>query len=305
MSVDALLDWGIDVVLWFQQASPGLDGLFKFFTFLGDEEFFLILLPFVYWSVNRALGVRLIVLTLFSSLVNATAKTIGGQPRPFAYDDRVVALVDAGGHGLPSGHTQSSIVIWGFLAVEARRRWFWFLAIVLMLGTSLSRIYLGVHFPTDIIGGAVLGIALLILWSKYGRRVERWFCSLAIPRQLALTAIAPLLVMAFMPSEDVVTAAATFLGLGTGIILERRYLHFSTDGSIPTRASRFLLGGLILVGLWLGLRTAFSDQDPELLLRLIRYTLVGLWGSLGAPWLFLKVGLARQEAPAGGEHLQH
>ena len=303
--MDALLDWGIDVVLWFQQASPGLDGLFKFFTFLGDEEFFLILLPFVYWSVNRSLGVRLMVLTLFSSLVNETAKTIGGQPRPFAYDDRVTALVDAGGHGLPSGHTQSSVVIWGFLAVETRRRWFWFLAIALMLGTGLSRIYLGVHFPTDVLGGAVLGIAMLILWSRYGRRAERWFCSLAVQRQLALTVAAPLVVMAIMPSEDVVTAAATFIGLGTGIILERRHLHFSTDGSVVARASRFLLGGLILVGLWLGLRTAFSDLDPELLLRLVRYTLVGLWGSLGAPWLFLKVGLAHRESQVGGLPLQH
>lgn len=303
--MDALLDWGIDVVLWFQQASPSLDGLFKFFTFLGDEEFFLILLPFVYWSVNRSLGVRLMVLTLFSSLVNETAKTIGGQPRPFAYDDRVTALVDAGGHGLPSGHTQSSVVIWGFLAVEARRRWFWFLAIALMLGTGLSRVYLGVHFPTDVIGGAVLGIAMLILWSRYGRRAERWFCSLAIHRQLALTVAAPLLVMAIMPSEDVVTAAATFIGLGTGIIFERHHLHFSTDGSVVARASRFLLGGLILVGLWLGLRTAFSDLDPELLLRLVRYTIVGLWGAFGAPWLFLKVGLAHRESQAGGQPLQH
>jgi hypothetical protein len=245
------------------------------------------------------------VLTLFSSLVNETAKTIGGQPRPFAYDDRVVALVDAGGHGLPSGHTQTSVVIWGFLAVEARRRWFWFVAVALMLGTSLSRIYLGVHFPTDIIGGAALGIALLILWLRYGRPIEKWFCSLAVQRQLALAAAAPLLVMAIMPSEDVVTAAATFLGMGTGIILERRHLRFSTDGPVAARAGRFLLGGLILIGLWLGLRTAFSDLDPELLLRLVRYTLVGLWGAFGAPWLFLKVGLADREPHAGGQPLQH
>ena len=303
--MDALLDWGIDVVLWFQQASPGLDGLFKFFTFLGDEEFFLILLPFVYWSVNRALGVRLMVLTLFSSLVNETAKTLGAQPRPFGYDERVVPLVDAGGHGLPSGHTQSSVVIWGYLATETRKRWFWIVAIGLMLGTGLSRIYLGVHFPTDVIGGALLGMLLLYLWSKYGRRVEKWFCSLAVQRQFALTAAAPLLVMAIMPSEDVVTAAATFLGLGTGIILERRHLHFSTDGSVAARAGRFLLGASILVGLWLGLRTAFSDLDPELLLRLVRYTIVGLWGAFGAPWLFLKVGLAHRESQAGGQPLQH
>ncbi|MDH5423088.1 MAG: hypothetical protein OEY55_14915, partial [Acidimicrobiia bacterium] len=99
--MDTLLEWGVDVVLWFQQFSPGLDGLFKFFTFLGETEFYLILLPLVYWSIDRATGVRLMIISLTSSLVNTVGKDLGGQPRPFTYDDRVVGLVDAHGFGLP------------------------------------------------------------------------------------------------------------------------------------------------------------------------------------------------------------
>ena len=51
--MDRVLEWGVDVVLWFQQASPQLDVFFAFFTFLGDEEFYLLALPLIYWSVNR------------------------------------------------------------------------------------------------------------------------------------------------------------------------------------------------------------------------------------------------------------
>ena len=290
-----MLSWGIDVVLWFQQFSPDFDGVFKFFTFLGDEEFFLILLPLVYWSVDRSLGVRLMVVTLFSSLINATAKEIGAQPRPFGYDSRVEAIVGAGGYGLPSGHTQAAVVIWGFIAAETRRRWMWFLATFLMFGVGVSRIYLGVHFPTDVLGGALLGIFILWLWRRFGQAIEHWFCSQSLRSQLALAVAVPFLIMAAFPSEDVVTASATFLGLSVGIVLERRHLHFSASGSIIARVVRFLVGGLILVGLWMGLRTLFGEAEPALLLRLIRYALVGLWGAFGAPWMFLKVGLASRD----------
>ncbi|MDF1596685.1 MAG: phosphatase PAP2 family protein [Acidimicrobiia bacterium] len=293
--MDTLLDRGIDLVLWFQQFSPGLDTLFKAFTFLGDEEFYLILLPLVYWSVDRATGVRLMIVTLSSSLVNTVAKTLGGQPRPFTYDDRVVRLVDASGYGLPSGHTQSAVVVWGFIATETRRRWVWFLAGLLTLGVGLSRIYLGVHFPTDILGGFILGMLVLFVWLKYGRRAEAWFCRLPLNRQLALTAALPLMAMIAAPTDDVVTAGGTFIGMGFGVILERRSLRFATAGPVISRVGRFVVGGFVLVVLWWGLRTVLNGLEPALVFRLLRYAVVGFWGAYGAPWLFIKSGLARRE----------
>ena len=56
------LDWGIEVVLWFQQFSPALDLPFKSLTFLGNLEFFLILMPLIYWCLDRRLGARLLIL---------------------------------------------------------------------------------------------------------------------------------------------------------------------------------------------------------------------------------------------------
>ena len=74
--MESLLKWGIDVVLWFQQASPGLDYVFKGFTFLGDEEFFLIFLPFFYWCADRRTGARLLVVFLVSAYINSVAKIL-------------------------------------------------------------------------------------------------------------------------------------------------------------------------------------------------------------------------------------
>ena len=143
----------------FSRPARSFDAFFAFFTFLGDEEFYLLALPLIYWSINRAVGVRLMVVFLLSGLVNQVAKHLAAQPRPFQYDSRVKEIVGAEGFGLPSGHTQSAVVVWGYLGTTVRKRWFWVLAGTLMVLTPLSRIYLGVHFPTDVLGGYVLGAA--------------------------------------------------------------------------------------------------------------------------------------------------
>ena len=293
--MDRMLEWGVDVVLWFQQASPQLDTFFAFFTFLGDEEFYLLVLPLIYWSINRAVGVRLMVVFLLSGLVNQVAKHLAAQPRPFQYDPRVEEIVSAEGFGLPSGHTQSAVVVWGYLASVARKRWVWVVAVSLMVLTPLSRIYLGVHFPTDVMGGYVLGLLVLWLWLRNGARLEEWFFQQETIHQLILITAVPALAMAVWPTEDMVTGGGTMVGIGAGLVLERRLVGFDVAGSLLRRAFRFLVGLVVLAGLWLGLRIAFDGLEPAIILRVVRYALVGFWGAVGAPWVFLKLGLAERE----------
>ena len=70
----SLFDWGIQVILWFQQFSPALDLPFKALTFLGDETFYLIFMPLYYWCIDRRTGARLFFLLLISAYLNAIAK---------------------------------------------------------------------------------------------------------------------------------------------------------------------------------------------------------------------------------------
>jgi membrane-associated phospholipid phosphatase len=291
------LDWGIQVVLWFQQFSPALDIPFKALTFLGDETFYLIFMPLFYWCIDRRMGARLFFLLLISAYINAVAKVVADQPRPFAYDQRVQALVHASGGGLPSGHTQNAVVVWGFLAARSGKTIFWLIAGFLMVGIPLSRVYLGVHFPTDLCGGYLLGGIILILFLLSAPRFESWLREKGFARQLLISLCGPLGLIVLNPTGDkyVLSMISILMGVCTGFVLERRFVRFSCQSVWWKRAIRYLLGVIVLFGLWGGLKVAFGSLEPAGLFRFTRYALVGLWGGVGAPWMFVKLKLANTE----------
>ena len=296
--MESLLDWGIQVNLWFQQFSPALDLPFKALTFLGDETFYLVFMPLIYWCIDRRTGARLFFLLLFSAYLNAIAKVLADQPRPFTYDPRVQAIVHAGGGGMPSGHTQNAVVIWGFLATRSGKKIFWLIAAFLMVGIPFSRIYLGVHFPTDLIGGYLLGGLILILFLLSAPRLEIWLVEKGFAWQLLISLLGPLILVLLNPAGDKsgLSTVSVLMGVCTGFALERRFVRFSCESVGWKKMIRYLLGVVVLFGLWGGLKLAFSGMEPAGLLRFTRYALVGLWGGVGAPWVFVRLGLAEIES---------
>lgn len=292
--MENILDWGIRVVIWFQQFSPALDVPFKAFTFMGGQPFFMLLLPLVYWCLNRRVGARLTILFLFSAYLNTVAKVLVAQPRPYQYDPGVLQLYNAGGGGFPSGHTQNAVVVWGYLASHLRRVGPWILAGCLMLLIPLSRLYLGVHFPTDLLGGYLLGAALLLLYLWLEPIVEAWLTKKGLAWQLCAGLLVPLLLMPLVPGNGKygVIIGGTLMGTGVGFALERRLVRFESGGLWWKRVLRFFIGVPVVFTLWLGLRTAFYGLEPEQIYRFVRYALMGLWSGLGAPYLFLRLKLA-------------
>jgi membrane-associated phospholipid phosphatase len=292
-----ILDWGIQVVLWFQQFSPALDFPFKALTFLGDETFYLVFMPLIYWCIDRRLGSRLFLLLLFSAYINAVAKVLFDQPRPFNYDPRILSIVPASEGGMPSGHTQNAVVIWGYLAVRLQKGAWWLVAGLLMIGIPLSRVYLGVHFPTDLVGGYLIGGLILLLFLWLSPLVENWLSDRGFAWQLFFSIAGPFILVLLNPTGNqyVLSMISILMGVCTGFVLERRYVGFTCKGVWWKKATRYLLGVIVLFGLWGGLKLAFSGLEPEGPFRFIRYLLVGLWGGAGAPWMFVGFGLADKE----------
>lgn len=291
------LSFGVDVNLWLQQFSPAMDIPFKAITFCGEELFFLIFLPLIYWSINRFAGARLLVIFLISAWTNSLIKVLADDPRPFQYDSRVKGMQHMTDGGFPSGHTQGSVVVWGYLAAMFKKRWLWILAAAMITLIPLSRLYLGVHDIPDLIGGYVIGFIILILFIWLEPHVVRMLRERNMAVQLAVSIIIPA-AMAFISlrfNEESIASAATLMGMSAGFVLERRFIGFSSDGSISNRILRYILGLAVIIGLWIGLKIVFKGLEPVWVFRFLRYLLIGLWGAFAAPWVFVKLKLADLE----------
>jgi membrane-associated phospholipid phosphatase len=233
--------------------------------------------------------------------VNAVAKELAGQPRPFQFNPVVQKLWNAGGGGFPSGHTQSAVVIWGYLAAQARKTWLWVAAGLLIVLIPLSRIYLGVHFPTDLLGGYVIGGGLLVLYLRFEPGVEAWLADRSIHLQLGAALAFPCLILLLSPGveEYQVKTTASMMGMGAGFVVERKWIGFDSGGSFWKRANRLLVGMVIMIALHQGLGLLEADTNYALVFGFFRYVIVGLGGALVAPWVFVSIGLAERRQTSG------
>jgi membrane-associated phospholipid phosphatase len=286
---DTWIEWGIAVINLAQSPNSNvIDALFRIITFLGDTEFFLVLLPLVYWTINKQLGMRLAALLLLSGYFNLVLKTAFGWPRPPA--DRVRQLVAEETFGMPSGHAQNSIVIWGFLSGPYGPA-VWLAAALLAIVVGASRVFLGAHYPQDVVGGWLVGMAFLATaWLAFRALEARPISSGPI---WAAALVGPALLAALHPTPDAVRAMGALWGLGVGYLLERRYLGFRPRAVWYVQAAKMVVGIAIMFGLRVGLKALFPDAA---LWHFLRYAIMGLWGIPLAPWLFVKLGWASQSS---------
>jgi membrane-associated phospholipid phosphatase len=305
--LETLAPWGADVCVWVQSlSSEWLNAVFGALTFLGNEEFYLLLLPFIFWCVHRGIGVRLGYLSLLSAWINDVIKYLFKIPRPAALDARVRMLTEETSPSFASGHAQNAVANWGYLAYRFRKPVFWVIAVILILGIGLSRIVLGVHFPQDVIGGWLIGLVLLVIYIWAEPRVMRWLKGqkrtiqfvVAVGAPVSLIFLHPADVEGLYPPAGSITPMSALAGFGAGLIMEQAWVRFRVEGEWWRRALRFLVGLVVVAIFYLGPRFILPEgmaYGLEALLRFIRYALVGWSVAFLCPWLFVRLRLAEQE----------
>lgn len=291
----SLMPWGADVIVWAQQFSNSvLDTLFTLATYLGKEQFYILAMPVLYWCVDKYIGRAVAIVFLFSEYVNTFLKDTFSIQRPYDYDARIRAPLPETSPSFPSSHSQGSLVFWGGLASLVRRGWMWIVSVVLILLVSLSRIYLGVHFPQDVLGGWIIGLVILLLYLWARKALHGVILSFGV--QLALAVAIPILLFVLHPSPSTGMVMGVLCGMLPGFVLEGKYVHFHAGGIWWKRVLRLIVGLIPLLALYLGLKVVFPYTE---VFRFLRYALVGLWAGVLGPWVFVALRLADREKPRG------
>jgi membrane-associated phospholipid phosphatase len=311
----ALYRWGIDLIRGIQAVqSPGLTAFVKACTALGTELLYVPVLLLLLWCVDEKKGARLGCIIILSAFVNGFFKELLKQPRPFALEPSV-GLAFEPSYGIPSGHAQLSLcfalplAIWAGGSGLAQRRGcraaIRLGTALFILGIALTRLYLGVHFPTDILAGWLLGGIILGLWFLLEPRAAPLLEAGGLRSRLIAAAAAALLMNALYPPDR--SLGGLFLGFAGGYALMRKRFPFNArSGTLPARLLRYALGLAGGALLYLGLRLALPGGDSLFsalppwgaaspyyeLGSFVRYGLLGLWASALAPRLFLALGLA-------------
>lgn len=261
-------------------STPLLDVFFELITVLGEETIIIVVLAFIYFTYDKKLGEKIAFSVFGSILLNNALKGVFSHQRPFElYPDeiRTIRKHTATGSSFPSGHSQNASTFYTTLALKMQRRWFWVGVNILIFLIALSRLYLGVHFPKDVLVGAILGILCAWLgWYLYDK-YSQTFKSKTILFTTQLLIFSPFLFfhenldLPIKITLDFYKIFFIYLGFVLAIFIENKYVNFSLDISMKKKALRYVLAIFILISLKFGLKFILPDN---LLFTSIRYFLI-------------------------------
>ena len=323
--MDFLISMGINWIVAIQSLGGWLEAPMKFLSFFGSQDFFFLVLPLIYWCIDASLGLRVGFILITSASLNGIVKLMFAGPRPYWASARVIPYAaDDPLFGLPSGHAQNAVAVWGIIASRIRKPWAWGAAIALAFLIGFSRLYLGMHFPHDVFVGWLLGALVLWAFIRFADLITARVRSQTLSVQASTIFIVSLLVIGLgmlsaihlngyiLPEEwktnalrtgtlpdpvsieGFISLAGTFFGLALGAVWMATQGGYQASGPVWKRALRYVVGLIGILIFWRGLALFLPDHADLIshIFRYLRYSLVGFWVSAGAPWLFFRFKLA-------------
>lgn len=166
------------ILLWIENnlRFDFLTPFWKFVTLFGEGGIFWIVLCLILICIKktRKVGILMAVALIINALlVNVCIKNVVARVRPYdQFSDLTRLIVAQKDYSFPSGHTSASFAcaIGMLIGLDKGNKKYAIAAIVLACMVGFSRLYIGVHFPSDVLGGAIIGTLsafLAIYVSKY------------------------------------------------------------------------------------------------------------------------------------------
>jgi len=284
---------------------PGLNELMLLITRLGEETAFLVAALIVFWCVDKRRGYYVMIVGFIGTMANQFLKLLCRIPRPWVLDPDFTILEQAReaatGYSFPSGHSQNAVGTFGAIGATSKKSLTKWICGAVCILVPLSRMYLGVHTPADVLVGAGMALALVFLLRRPVLETTERSIKVLIPVMLLMAAGLLAYTELWHFPEDMdphnlesgIKNAYTMLGCLAGVAvvypLEKKYVNFRTEAKWWVQLLKIVLGlGMVLLvkeGLRTPLEWIFAGH---LMARAVRYFLIVLVAGLAWPAVFCR-----------------
>ena len=281
---------------------PGLNEFMLAITKLGEETAFLVIALIVFWCMDKRRGYYILSVGFIGTILNQFMKLWFRVPRPWVKDPNFTILEQAreaaSGYSFPSGHTQSSAGTFGALAYTAKNKVIRWICIAVAVLVPLSRMYIGVHTPFEVLVAAAMAVVLIFVLQPVVFRNDGKYIPVLLGI-MTLLAIGYLCFVEFYPFpadidghnlESGMKNAYTLLGAMIGLLIvyfvDEQYLHFSCCAIWWAQLLK-VIGGLAgVLAIKSGLKGILDGMLGVGFGRSARYLLIVLFAGIVWPLTF-------------------
>lgn len=267
--------------------SPLMDTLAHFFSMIGEQTILILVILVIYYGIDKAKGFAIFFSSLTAITLTNGIKSIVRYPRPFqVHPDLTGGRLDtATGYSFPSGHATGASAFYISIARAFRSRWFTVVAILIAIGTALSRLYFAVHWPQDVLVGFFIGAVCAFYLTPRAIRIYKddskciRFCTVIASVLGAIALIAAIAMNAGAADEmaysDFMKISAMAAGALAGCVLEKKKVGFKETKSVLWTLVNVALA-MVGTGLIMALKYLPLD-GMYYLISFVRYGFLGFF----------------------------
>jgi len=281
-------------------SNPVLDKIFTLITMLGEQYFIIAVISLVYWNISKRYGFILSFSFLVSVASSEFLKLLFHTKRPFEVLQNLypVRVETALGYSFPSGHTQAATSFFVTGSLFFKKINLFISALVISSLVAISRLYLRVHWPIDVIGGLAIGFVISIIMYFILDEISKNSKNRSIFVLVFFIIIMILLIILIIVDlisgwgeikiESAFKILSVFGGCSLGFFLEDKIVKFSNKNSFIKKTIVFILGIGTTLFFMIVLKKVFPDKY---LFDAIRYFFIGFWITFLYPLLCLNFKL--------------
>ncbi len=273
----------LEIIKFIQKmVSPFADIIFKFITMMGEEFLIIPVIAFIYWCVDKNKGIYVMESVVSSITMGNIAKDIIRAPRPIGQPGiRSIRTETATGYSMPSIHSINISSLFTSLNILKSNLTFKIISVIVVFSVGISRLYLGVHYPSDVLWGIVIGFVLPFGFAAIFEYIRNEILISGV-----LTAVFTLGFL-FNPTADFYKSYGLCLGLFLGIVIEKKAVNFGMPKTKFIRNFRFFFGLLLT----LSLNWVMSKYLPMTnnYMYIVKYGVLSIFTVGIYPWIFKKM----------------